>query len=67
MGRFAVLLGLCMAGFLVGFIGYLLQASISGYVLKIFANAEAVRAVMSGMAGSFLSLMSMIVWERMKH
>ncbi len=64
MGRFSILLGLCMAGFFVGFIGYLLQASVSGYLLQIFADAEAIRAVMSGMAGSFLSLMSLIVWER---
>ena len=65
MKRFAIISGLSILGFLVGFGGYLLSGDLALYVAMIFANTESVMAIVSGMAGSFLSIFSLILWEKL--
>ena len=65
MKRFAIISGLSMLGFLVGFGGYFLSGDLAFNVAKILANTESVMAIVSGMAGSFLSVFSLVIWEKL--
>ncbi|MCS4537611.1 MAG: hypothetical protein HYY67_01960 [Thaumarchaeota archaeon] len=65
MGRFAIIAGLSMLGFLVGFGCYFLVDGLAFYAAKILVNTESVMAIVSGMAGSFLSVFSLMLWEKL--
>ena len=64
MKRLATITGLSMLGFLAGFGGYFLVDGLVFYVAKILIETESVMAIVSGMAGSFLSVFSLVLWER---
>jgi len=64
MKRLATIAGLSMLGFIVGFGGYFLADGLAFYAAKILVSTESVMAIVSGMAGSFLSVFSLILWER---
>lgn len=65
MNRFAVIAGISMISFLAGFAGYFMVGGFAFYALKIVSNTESVMAMMSGMAGSSMGVLALIMWERL--
>jgi hypothetical protein len=69
MGRVAVLFGIWLIGYVVGFLGYLLLAETNAlayliaYLSRIFGNSQIVAAGLVGLATSFLALAVVIAWS----
>lgn len=69
MGRVAVLFGIWLIGYVVGFIGYIALAQTNAivylveYLSRIFGNSQIVAAGLVGLATSFLSLAVVVAWS----
>ncbi|MDP8024090.1 MAG: hypothetical protein ACP5LF_03705 [Nitrososphaeria archaeon] len=69
MGRVAVLFGIWLIGYVIGFIGYIVLAQTNAiiylveYLSRIFGNSQIVAAGLVGLATSFLSLAVVVAWS----
>jgi len=69
MGRVAVLFGIWLIGYVVGFIGYIVLAQTNAiiylveYLSRIFGNSQIVAAGLVGLATSFLALAVVVAWS----
>jgi len=68
MKRAAVLAGFWFIGFLIGFFGYLASPSIGEWLAtvipKFLQSGALVGALLSGLIGSTIMVVSVIVWSR---
>ncbi|MDA4134933.1 MAG: hypothetical protein OK441_05140 [Thaumarchaeota archaeon] len=63
MGRKTTLMGFSLFGFVLGFLAWLLRASVSNLVSSIGLNQDIAGAVLAGIAGGFLMLIAVLVWS----
>jgi|ERR1035438_1119393 hypothetical protein len=63
MGRKTTLMGFSLFGFVLGFLAWLLRASVSNLVSSIGLNQDLAGAILAGIAGGFLMLIAVLVWS----
>ena len=67
MGRLVVILGIWIAGFSLGFIGYLAYPMLSQMAVSIIPalislDSQMIGAIVAGMASSFLTVLAVSLW-----
>jgi|TARA_B100000315_G_scaffold238441_1_gene256237 hypothetical protein len=67
MGRLLVILGIWIAGFSLGFIGYLAYPMLSQMAVSIIPalislDGQMIGAIVAGMASSFLTVLAVSLW-----
>ena len=64
MGRGPIIFGFWILGYALGFIAYLVRVPFLYAITAIFglANSEIVGAMVSGLAGSLMMLVFLLVW-----
>jgi|TARA_B100001971_G_scaffold214284_1_gene250873 hypothetical protein len=67
MGRLLVILGIWIAGFSLGFIGYLAYPMLSQMAVSIIPalislDSQMIGAIVAGMASSFLTVLAVSLW-----
>lgn len=67
MGRLLAILGIWIAGFFLGFIGYLAYPGLSQMVVSIIPalisiDSQMVGAMVAGMASSFITVLAVSIW-----
>ena len=67
MGRLLVILGIWIAGFSLGFIGYLAYPMLSQMAVSIIPalislDSQMVGALVAGMASSFVTVLAVSIW-----
>jgi hypothetical protein len=62
MGRKTVLLGFALFGYVLGFLAWLLRSSVASMIASIGLNQDLSDAILAGIAGGFLMLISVLVW-----
>lgn len=67
MGRGPIIFGFWLLGYALGFVAYLIRVPFLVGIVAIFgaANAEVVGAMISGLAGSLVMLVFLLVWSHM--
>ena len=63
MGRKTTLMGFSLFGFVLGFLAWLLRNSLANLVTTIGLNQDITGAILAGIAGGFLMLISVLVWS----
>jgi hypothetical protein len=63
MGRKTVLIGFALFGYVLGFLAWLLRSSVASFVSNIGLNQDISGAILAGIAGGFLMLVSVLVWS----
>ena len=63
MGRKTTLMGFSMFGFVLGFLAWLLRKPFIVFISDIGVNQEIADAVLAGILGGFLLLVSVLVWS----
>ena len=65
MGRGPIIFGFWLLGYALGFVAYLARVPFIVGITAIFgaANAEVVGAMISGLAGSLVMLVFLLVWS----
>jgi len=63
MGRKTVLIGFALFGYVLGFLAWLLRSSVANLVSNIGLNQDISGAILAGIAGGFLMLVSVLVWS----
>ncbi|MDA4136167.1 MAG: hypothetical protein OK449_04095 [Thaumarchaeota archaeon] len=63
MGRKTVLIGFALFGYVLGFLAWLLRSSVANLVSNIGLNQDLSGAILAGIAGGFLMLVSVLVWS----
>ncbi len=64
MGRGPIIFGFWLLGYALGFVAYLVRVPFIYAITELFglANSEIVGALVSGLAGSLLMLVFLLVW-----
>ncbi len=67
MGRYLSIIGIWMAGFALGFIGYLAYPALSQMIITILPflmriDSQVLGALVAGMASSFVTVLVVSVW-----
>jgi hypothetical protein len=67
MGRGPIIFGFWLLGYALGFVAYLVRIPFITGLTALFgsANANIVGAMVSGLAGSLLMLVFLLVWSHM--
>ncbi|MCL4519191.1 MAG: hypothetical protein M1587_08355 [Thaumarchaeota archaeon] len=67
MGRGPIIFGFWLLGYALGFVAYIVRVPFLVGIVAIFgaANAEVVGAMISGLAGSLVMLVFLLVWSHM--
>jgi len=63
MGRKSVLLGFALLGYVLGFLAWLLRNSVANLISSIGLNQDISGAILAGIAGGFVMLISVLVWS----
>lgn len=63
MGRKTTLSGFALLGFVLGFLAWLLRGPVADLVSRIGVNQEIADAVLAGIAGGFLLMLTVMVWS----
>ena len=63
MSRLTVLLGFALFGYVLGFLAYLDGPAIVRDVARIGLNQDIVGAILAGIAGGFLMVITVLVWS----
>ena len=63
MGRKTTLMGFSLFGFVLGFLAWLIRASVSNMVSSIGLTKDIAGAIIAGIAGGFLMLIAVLVWS----
>ena len=68
MGSKLIIFGIWFLGFMLGFAGYIAYPWIGNWLMEvmpqIFINETLVGALLSGIAGSLITTVAVIVWSR---
>jgi hypothetical protein len=63
MGRKTVLFGFWLMGYVLGFLAWVLRAPLTDLISSIGVNQDIASAVLAGVAGGFLMVISVLVWS----
>jgi len=63
MGRKTTLIGFALFGFVLGFLAWNLRNSVASLIESIGVNQDIAYAVLAGIAGGFLLLITVLVWS----
>ena len=63
MGRKTTLMGFALFGFVLGFLAWLLRNPVASLISSIGLSQEIGDAVLAGIAGGFLLMISVLVWS----
>lgn len=63
MGRKTTLMGFSLFGFVLGFLAWLLRNPLTNLVTTIGLNQDITGAILAGIAGGFLMMISVLVWS----
>jgi hypothetical protein len=63
MGRRAVLIGFWLLGYALGFFAWLVRAPIINWVQNLGVSADVAGALITGLAGSVVMLVGVILWS----
>jgi len=63
MGRKTILIGFSLFGFVLGFLAWLLRNTAAGLIAQIGLNQDIADAVLAGIAGGFLMVLTVLVWS----
>jgi hypothetical protein len=63
MGRKTVLVGFALFGYVLGFLAWLVRSSVANAISNIGLSQDISGAILAGVAGGFLMLVSVLVWS----
>ena len=63
MGRKAVLAGFWLLGYFLGFFAWLVRAPVINWVQNLGVSADVAGAMITGLAGSIVMLVGVILWS----
>ncbi len=63
MGRKSVLLGFALFGYILGFLAWLLRVPVTRFVTTIGLNPDVTGAILAGIAGGFLMVITVLIWS----
>jgi hypothetical protein len=63
MGRKAVLIGFWLLGYALGFFAWLVRVPVINWIESIGISAEIAGALITGLAGSVVMLVGVILWS----
>jgi hypothetical protein len=63
MGRKTVLIGFALFGYVLGFLAWLLRTPVGNLIASIGLNQDIAGAILAGIAGGFVMLISVLVWS----
>jgi hypothetical protein len=63
MGRKTVLIGFWLLGYILGFLAWVLRKPLIDGIAAIGVNQDIASAVLAGIAGGFLMVISVLVWS----
>ncbi len=63
MGRKAVLFGFWLLGYFLGFFAWLVRAPVINMVQNLGVSADVAGALITGLAGSIVMLVGVILWS----
>jgi hypothetical protein len=63
MGRKAVLFGFWLLGYALGFFAWLVRAPVISWIESIGVSADVAGALITGLAGSIVMLVGVILWS----
>ena len=63
MGRKAVLIGFWLLGYALGFFAWLVGAPVINWVANLGVSADVAGALITGLAGSVVMLVGVILWS----
>jgi len=63
MGRKTVLLGFWLMGYVLGFLAWVLRKPLTEMIAGIGVNQDIASAILAGVAGGFLMVISVLVWS----
>ena len=67
MGRRAVLIGFWLLGYALGFFAWLVRAPVIIWVESIGVSADIAGALITGLAGSIVMLVGVILWSYLSY
>ncbi|MDA4122935.1 MAG: hypothetical protein OK456_07140 [Thaumarchaeota archaeon] len=63
MGRKTVLIGFWLLGYLLGFLAWTLRDPLISAIAHLGVNQDIASAILAGIAGGFLMVVSVLVWS----
>ena len=63
MGTKAILFGFALLGFALGFVGWLIKGPVFTYMTLFVPSPEIVGAFLTGLAGSTITVVAVIMWS----
>ena len=66
MGRKTVLFGFWLMGYVLGFLAWVLRKPLADLISNIGVNQDIASAVLAGVAGGFLMVLSVLVWSALE-
>lgn len=63
MGRKTVLFGFWLFGYILGFLAWALRTPVVDFISKLGINQEIATAILAGILGGFLMVISVIIWS----
>jgi len=67
MGRKAVLVGFWLLGYALGFFAWLVRAPVINWVQTLGVSADVAGAMITGLAGSIVMLVGVILWSYLSY
>jgi len=67
MGRKAVLIGFWLLGYALGFFAWLVRAPVIAWVESIGVSSDVAGALITGLAGSIVMLVGVILWSYLSY
>ena len=67
MGRKAVLIGFWLLGYALGFFAWLVRAPVINWVMNLGVSADVAGALITGLAGSIVMLVGVILWSYLSY
>jgi hypothetical protein len=67
MGRKAVLIGFWLLGYALGFFAWLVRAPVINWVQTLGVSADVAGALITGLAGSIVMLVGVILWSYLSY
>lgn len=65
MGRKSVLIGFWLLGYILGFLAWVLRKPVIDAISSLGVNHDVASAILAGIAGGFLMVISVLVWSAM--
>jgi len=63
MGRKTVLFSFWLMGYVLGFLAWVLRKPLIGVISNLGVNQDIASAILAGIAGGFLMVISVLVWS----